>query len=136
MNWLKNRKSPCNKTRALRYIISRQCYYIKKVSKNQFFEGIVMNQNIKDFMLSHIESMYNYSHIKDDLSKMEDDLYNLIENINSKTEYTKNDIQQLINTFETVLITAKQTYFEHGATSGISNINKIYLTPSEVVLHG
>ena len=65
-----------------------------------------------------------------------DNLYNLIENINSKTEYTKNDIQQLINTFETVLITAKQTYFEHGATSGISNINKIYLTPSEAVLHG
>ena len=91
-----------------------------------------MNQNIKDFMLSHIESMYDYGHLKEALSK----LYNLIENINSKTEYTKNDIQQLINTFEAVLITAKKTYFEHGATSGISNINKMYLTPSEVILHG
>ena len=95
-----------------------------------------MHNNIKDFMLSHIESMYDYGHLKDDLSKMEDNLYNLIENINSKTEYTKNDIQQLINTFETVLLTAKKTYFEHGVTSGISNINKMYLTPSEVVLHG
>ena len=95
-----------------------------------------MHNNIKDFMLSHIESMYDYGHLKDDLSKMEDSFYNLIENINSKTEYTKNDIQQLINTFEAVLITAKKTYFEHGATSGISNINKMYLTPSEVVLHG
>ncbi len=71
-----------------------------------------MNQNIKDFMISHLEDMYDYGHLKDELSKMEDNLYNLIENINSKTEYTKNDIQQLINTFETVLITAKQTYFE------------------------
>ena len=96
-----------------------------------------MHNNIKNFMLSHIESMYDYGHIKDDLSKKEDNLYSLIENINSKTTYTKNDIQQLINTFETVLLTAKQTYFEHGATSGISNINKMYLVSgNEVVLHG
>ncbi|WP_435308837.1 hypothetical protein [Sebaldella termitidis] len=93
-------------------------------------------ENIKDFMLSHIEEMYDYGHLKDELSKMEDNLYNLIENINSKTTYAKDDIQQLINTFEDVLLTAKQTYFEHGATSGISNINEMYLTSSEVVLHG